>query len=434
METRVGDRPVIVIGGGLAGLAAAVRLTGAGLPVVVLEQRPRTGGRASSVTDRVTGTVVDNGQHLLIAGYDRTLALTATIGSRHLLHVQDRPALLFHHPERGFVRFTLKRLPPPLHLLHGILTSSLFTPAERLTVLRAGMDLRRARRTDETIAGWLDRMGQPASVRASFWGPLAVSIMNAPVETASAATFLDALRIAFLGHWHDAALVFPRADLQSIFGDPAERFVTAHGGTVRCQTGAAAILTEGGRVTAVRLRDGTDLACSGVVLAVPPDAAAALYPAGSPVPDGLLRMAEAPGAPIVSLHLWFREHLMDHEAVGLIGRSIHWVFRRESHYALVISAAYGLVDRSREELVALALEDLRSVFGPGVGEPTHAMVIREKEATVALDPAVAGSRPGCRTPLKNLVLAGDWTATGLPATIEGAIRSGEAAARLLGGN
>jgi hydroxysqualene dehydroxylase len=433
VASHIDTQPVVIAGGGLSGLAAAVRLTSSGIPVILFEQRPRAGGRTFSFTERETGDVVDNGQHLLIAGYTRTLAFTDTVGSRPLLRVQERPALCFHHPLRGFVEFRLPRLTPPLNLLYGILTSSLFTPAERFAVLRAGIAMQSKVPPDLTIAGWLDRTRQPASVCASFWVPLAVSIMNERVETAQAAAFLDALRIAFLGHWHHAALVFPQGGLSAIFADPATQYIEAHGGSVRCGTGVRTLVTEDGRVTAVRLRDGSTVLCRGAIFAVPHTEIMELYPDCAGAPEQLVRMSQAPGAPIVSLHLWFRDEFMDRDAVGLIGRTIHWVFRKERHIALTISAAYDVVDLTREELVEIAVRELREVFGPRVGTPWHALMIREKQATLSLTPAVAVGRPGTRTALPNLFLAGDWTATGLPATIEGAIRSGEAAADLMAG-
>jgi squalene-associated FAD-dependent desaturase len=430
----IDSQPVVIVGGGVSGLAAAVRLTSSGIPVVLLEQRARTGGRAASFIDRITGDVVDNGQHLLIAGYDRTLALTETIGSHNLLRVQERPELLYHHPARGFVRFTLPRLAPPFNLAWGILTSSLFSFTERIAVLRAGIAMQRnadkrfSKEGEGTVAEWLKHTHQPASVQASFWGPLAVSIMNERVETAQAGTFLDALRIAFLGHWHHAALVFPQAGLSEIFGEPAVQFIEAHGGLVRCSTEVRALVVENGRVAAVRLADGSDIQCRAAVLAVPHTEAAALFPDPPGSPVEVVRMAGVPSAPVVSLHLWFREQFMEQDAVGLIGRTIHWVFRRANHVAVTISAAYDTVDLSREALVAIAVRELREVFGGDVGTPYHALAIREKAATLSLTPAAARSRPGVQTTLSNLFLAGDWTATGLPATIEGAIRSGEKAA------
>jgi squalene-associated FAD-dependent desaturase len=321
----------------------------------------------------------------------------------------------------------------------GILTSSLFTMSERITVLRAGVAMQRnadprfGTNGAGTVAEWLEHTHQPASVRASFWGPLAISIMNERTETAQAGAFLDALRIAFLGNWHFAALVFPQAGLSEIFADPAAQFIESHGGTIRCGIGVSSLIMEDGKIVLAKLADGSEVRCGAVILAVPHTDAAGLFPDPPGAPEDVVRMAAVPSAPIVSLHLWFKEQFMEQDAVGLIGRTIHWVFRRNRHIAVTISAAYDTVDLSREELVAIAIRELQEVFGPGVGTPYHALAIREKTATLSLTPSVASARPGTVTNVPNLFLAGDWTATRLPATIEGAIRSGEEAARLAAG-
>ncbi len=434
MERQDNRDPVIVVGGGLAGLTAAARLSAGGLPVLLLEQRPALGGRASSFTDTVTGDSVDNGQHLLIAGYTRTLAFAESIGSRHLLRIQQRPTLTFFHPRKGFVEFRLAALPAPMHLVWGIFTSSLFTPAERFFVLRAGLDIwrrpgaKKRPRDGKTILQWLEQCRQPESVRTSFWTPLALSIMNERIETASAATFLDALHTAFLRHWHDAALVFPEAGLSQIFAEPARQAIVAHGGVVRCNADVRELVREGEILTGVRLRDGKDIPCRSVLLAVPHARAMELYPPGMRRPHGLEADIPMAVSPIVSIHLWFATDFMDREMVGLMGKTVQWIFRKKTHISLVISAAHGLVDLPQEALVRVALEELRDVFGNSVGTPRHVLVIREKRATVSLTPETEQRRPGSETSITNLFLAGDWTDTGLPATIEGAIQSGETAA------
>ncbi|HSQ76694.1 MAG TPA: hydroxysqualene dehydroxylase HpnE [Bacteroidota bacterium] len=436
METLLNRDPIVIVGGGLSGLAAALRLSSSHIPVLLLEQRPVLGGRASSFTDTSTGDVVDNGQHLLIAGYTRTLAFAEAVGSRHLLRVQEHPLLSFYRPGKGFAEFRIRRLPSPLHLIQTILTSSLFTGRERSDVLRAGIDILRATHTEhgpgegKTVAEWLNQRRQPDGVRSAFWIPLAASIMNERIETASAALFLHALHVAFLGHWHHAALVFPEAGLSRIFAEPAAEVITNRGGMIRCNADVRTLEMDGGTVRNVCLRDGTTVPCRSVILAVPQNRAVELYPPACVRPVGVEEGLVANVSPIVSMHLWFDDPFMDRDAVGLIGRTVHWVFRKNTHVSVVISAAHDLVERSREELVRLAVEDLREVFGRGVGQPRHALVIREKRATVSLTPDSARRRPGAATAVQNLFLAGDWTNTGLPATIEGAILSGENAAEL----
>ena len=241
--------------------------------------------------------------------------------------------------------------------------------------------------------------------------------------------FLDALRQAFLRHRHDAALVFPRVGLSRLFAEPAQAYVEQHGGEVRCNAGVVRVAVHEGRATEVVLKDGTLLPCPAVILSVPAERLPLLLPGA--YETGFSSMADAAASPIISIHLWMDHQWMDHqwmgrEALGLIGRRIQWVFRRERHLSLVISAAYEFVDLSNEELTAIAVEDLRSVFGKAVQDPSHAVVIRERKATFAVSPGNERTRPGPATGVANLFLAGDWTDTGLPATIEGAILSGAA--------
>jgi squalene-associated FAD-dependent desaturase len=425
-------RPVVIVGGGLSGLAAAVDLCAAGVPVILLEQKAAAGGRACSYTDPTTGDTIDNGQHLLIAAYERTFAYLDHIGARHLTATQRRPVLPFHHPDRGFVAFRLPALPAPLHLLWGIATTPLLSLPDRIRLLRAGRALRRfGTAPGYTITRWLDAQHQSAEARRCFWEPLAVAIMNEQMDRAPASLFLRTLRTAFLDHWSCAALVFPMAGLSTVFVDPACTFIERHGGAVRCAADVISLETDGALVCSVTLKGGERIPCSAVILAVPPARMVNLWPAGIPPPGNIDRMVPTAVSPIISIHLWFERPFMDRDVLGLVGRRVHWIFRKQRHLSATISAADTLVGLSNAELVNITLEDLRTVFGGAVGEPVHAVVIREKRATFSVTPANEGRRPGPITAAKNLWLAGDWTNTGLPATIEGAIQSGQTCARLI---
>jgi squalene-associated FAD-dependent desaturase len=279
-----------------------------------------------------------------------------------------------------------------------------------------------------TIAQWLSKHRQPEEVRRCFWEPLAVAIMNERLDRASAPLFLGALRQAFLRHRHDAALVFPLAGLSRLFADPAKTWIEQHGGEVRCGADVVRVDVKGNHSTGVTLKDGTKIPGSAVILAVPAQRLSALLPRG--VVPGLSVITEAATSPISGIHLWTPHHYMEREALGLIGRRVQWVFRRENYLSMVISAAYEFVGLSNQQLAVIALEDLRSVFGDAVQEPSHSLLIRERKATFAASPENEQNRPGTETGLYNLFLAGDWTDTGLPATIEGAILSGQKAARL----
>jgi len=437
--------PVVVVGGGLSGLAAAVSLSSRRIPVILLEQRKSPGGRAYSFVDLSTGTVIDNGQHVLIAGYSRTMEFLGTIGSRGLVAVQPVPELLFHHPERGFCSFRLPNLPSPLHLLAGVISSGLFSPADKLRMLRAGLALRSSPRADEigeTVESWLDALGQSAETKRSFWEPLAVAVMNEHIGTASSLVFLHAVRTAFLSGARGSALAIPTVGLSELYVDPARACIERRGGVVRCGADVTESIAEGGKISGVRLRGGETIGCSAVILAVPSYRAAGLLPDALRGSGFLARASSIPLSPIVSVHLWFADDVMPQEVLGIVGRRIQWVFNRRKisrekgaggHLSVVISAAREYVGMENDDLTRIALEDLRSVFGAAAGHATHAVVIREKRATFSCAPDVGPLRPGSVTPLPNLFVAGDWTDTGYPATIEGAIVSGQRCADLAAG-
>jgi squalene-associated FAD-dependent desaturase len=433
------DRSVVVVGGGFSGLAAAIELTMLNIPVVLLEQKPKLGGRAYSFVDETTGDVIDNGQHVLIAGYDHTMRFLERIGTRHLLSIQQQPILYLHHPTRGLCEFRLPALVPPFHLIAGILSTNLLTLRDKMRLLRAGWLLQRGAVAPDhqTIEQWLEASGQSEELKRSFWEPLAISIMNEHIAHASAKVFVHALRHAFLAAWKNAALALPRVGLSDLYVDAAAKFLTSRGAAVHVNSAVARLGVEGGRMRDVHLRDGRVIPCAAVILAVPHYEARDLTQ--EVLTDESLRAVGAiPSTPIVSIHLWFEEDFMKLEFVGLIDRRVQWVFNKRKiaqergtggHVSCVISGAEEFVSFSNEQLVQLALEDLRTLYRRA-SKPTHAIVIREKRATFSCTPDAERVRPPQQTSIPNLFLAGDWTNTGLPATIEGAILSGERCAHL----
>ena len=435
--------PVIIVGGGLSGLSAAVALSSRGIPVTLFEQKPALGGRAYSFTDATTGETIDNGQHVLIAGYERTMKFLEAVGTRNLLKIQPRPEFLFHHPQKGFHRLSLPNLPPPLQLIFGILRCRLFSWPDRWNILRAGRMLKSVDEreiTDLTIDQWLDSAGQTVEAKRSFWEPLAVSIMNEHIITASALVFARSLQKAFLGGRKNASLAIPTIGLSEFYVHPAQRFIAMHRGTIACGADVVEILDDGSRVTGVRLRGSGVVKGSGVIIAVQHSRMTQLLPKSLMHQPKFSAIETVPTSPIVSVHLWFDSDDMADEFVGLIGRRVQWLFNRRKiqntggtggHVSAVISAADEFVGLTNDELILLTMEDLRSAYPAFPDQPTHAMVIREKRATFSCTPATEQMRPPQRTPIQNLFLAGDWTDTGHPATIEGAIVSGERCADLV---
>jgi hydroxysqualene dehydroxylase len=429
---------IFVIGGGFAGLAAATALAEAGERVHLLDARPRLGGRATTHRDPATGERIDNGQHVLAGCYRETLAFLDRIGSSHLLH---RPAALrvTMIDERGLPStLALPPLPPPIHLAAGVLAWSAISIPDRLSILRLGSWLRGTAnaRPDATVRDWLTERGQSAALCRMLWEPLALAALNQPAEVASAASFLAVLRRMFGPEPDAASLLLPSVPLDDLCALPAERFLRARDSTITAPA-RPTITVEGGRALGVRIGDVLH-AARVVIAAVPWHAVADLF---APIPSALTGLIQQTSrfasSPIVTINLWLDRPVLDDMFVGLPGRTFQWVFDRrrivgpsDTHLSLVSSGADVICAAPNHELVEMALRELRSAV-PAAGAATlrHASVVRERRATFSLAPG-GPERPGPATAIDGLILAGDWTDTGLPATIESAVVSGHTAARL----
>jgi squalene-associated FAD-dependent desaturase len=439
----------MVAGAGCAGLSAAVRLTGAGARVLVLEARSRLGGRATAFTDQETGELVDNGQHVLFGCYRDTFAFLETIGA--LDGIRLDPVLRVTMIDRRGIRTRLDcpSLPAPLHLLAGVLDW-----ADRFAVLRMVAPLRLARRAlepgarviaaspGETVASWLERNGQTARLRELLWEPLALAALNQPARQAAAPPFVRVLAEMFGADPKAAAVGLPTRPLHLMYAEPARAFIERKGGEVR--TGAAARVHLSGSTVAAVEANGERWRPAATIAAVPWFALGELLTGDVASLAGTLERARATAAsPIVTVNLWFDRPITDEPFVGLPGRPFQWLFDKRlafggsaAHCSLVSSGAADKLGRSNEELIGLAEAEVREALPESqTAARVRATVIREPRATFSLAPG-APPRPATETPVPGLFLAGDWIATGLPATIESAVRSGhraaEAAARAAG--
>jgi squalene-associated FAD-dependent desaturase len=432
---------VIVIGAGFAGIAAAVALSKAGKTVLLIEARGQLGGRATSLTDRVTGEAVDNGQHVLFGCYRETLALLAELGQREAVYVQPALHVPFIGPDG--IRRDLKcaDLPSPLNLAAGLLRWTALDTGDRIRAARLFLSLWRGRepRADETVTAWLVRAGQTRRLRGWLWEPLAIAALNESPDVASARMFAAVLRELFGGHRQDASLVLPRVPLSALYAVPARTYLEARGSAVRL--GRPARVSRHGDAFTVRAGDDRWHA-PWVIATVPWHAIATLFDGG--MPPELESVACAAAAmrpvPIVTVNLWYDRQVLEPGDVplrGLVGRTAQWVFDRRaiagdtaSHVSVITSAASGLSERTDASIIEVITRDLADALPLAAGAVVRrATVVREKQATFSLRPG-SPVRPREQTPLKGLLLAGDWLHTGLPGTIEGAVRSGNRAAYL----
>jgi len=440
----VGDYDVIVIGAGFAGLSAAVRLAGKGARVLVLEARARLGGRATAYPDRETGELVDNGQHVLLGCYTDTFAFLQAIGAGD--HVRLQPQLGVTMIDRAGVktRLVCPTLPAPLHLVAGVFEWDALDWRDRLAVLRLAGPLRRARREllpgareiaaspGETVDAWLIRNGQTARLREMLWEPLALAALNQAPGQAAAPPFARVLAEMFGSDPRLAAILLPAKPLHLMYAEPAREFIERRGGTVR--TGATARLTIGGTLQVEA--SGELWNPQAVIAAVPWFALRDLInPAPAALDPTLLAAGRMASSPIVTVNLWFDRPVLDEPFVGLPGRAMQWVFDTRavfggdaSRLALVSSGASPLVALTNPELIATAHRELLEAL-PAVRDArlVRGTVVREPRGTFSLAPGQP-ARPPVQTPVPGLYLAGDWIDTGLPATIESAVRAGHRAA------
>ncbi len=426
---------MIVVGGGWAGLAAAVELVRHGVPVVLLESARQLGGRARCAP--FGKHRVDNGQHIMVGAYRETLALLKTLGVKESRAFLRRPLHLHMKSDaRNEMRLTAPPLPAPFHLALGLGTATGLSVTDKLKSLRFWNELQRTRfvlEHDMSVAALLSRHGQPQSVTRNLWVPLCLAILNTPPQEASAQVFLRVLQETFSTRRRHSDLLIPRTDLGAILPEPAFDFIEHSGGTVML----------GQRVTDIRLRKGhvigVDLAggemkADHVILAVPHTACHKLLAPHAPLARISEQVAELTTEPICTVYLQYPSKTrLPSEMVGLLGGAVQWVFDRAlcgqpGLMAAVISTDGPHMDLDNTALTQQVTAELARFF-PHWSKPERSLAIREKRATFACRVGSDKLRPAHATPVQGCWLAGDYTATGLPATLEGAVRSGLQCAR-----
>jgi hydroxysqualene dehydroxylase len=452
------NNEVLIIGGGFAGLAAGVALTQAGQRVRLFEQKPQLGGRASSFLDPATGSVVDNGQHLFMGCYHQTIEFLKTIGTLDRVRFQPGLSVKFLESDGALSSLKCPRLPAPWHLLVGVLRSGSFKWSEKLEVLRIRVALNHGGNSTNgnrnlTVDEWLKGLGQSENLRHNFWDLICIGAMNEDPRIASAELFGRVLKLALFSSSADSRLGIARVGLSDCYTSAAAGFITAHGGRVEVGRSVTGFLVSGGVCQGVTLADGERIEAQTVLSAAPWNKFTSL------LPGDLLRnetfftkILSLRPAPIISINLWFDRPVTDLEFVGLRGTTIQWLFNKSrildetarpsqasgvrtsqsglQYISLVLSGAHEHIGRPKEELLAMAMGELQGLL-PAAKQAklVHSLVVKERFATFSPCVGVQDLRPTAATPVRGLYLAGDWTATGLPATIEGAVKSGYTAAR-----
>lgn len=429
---------VAVVGGGLAGMSAACVLADAGFRVTLLERRPYLGGRASSYEHPATGEVVDNCQHVLLGCCTNLLAFYKRIGVREKIRWYDR--LTFVEPGGRQSTISSSALPAPLHNAPSFLLAPCLSIADKVAIGRAMLRLARALPDDrgESFLQWLQRHGQTRRAIDRFWKPVLVSALNEELEKIAVPYGALVFRESFLKSREAGGVGVPAIPLTDLYRAAGE-YIAARGGEVQLRSLLESFSPEAEQVKLCIA--GKTVSTDFAVVALPFEAMGRVLP-DSPEAQPLREaVQQLEPSPITGIHLWFDREVTDLEHAVLLDRTIQWMFNKSkilgrrgegSYLELVVSASNTLVEKSRGEIVELAMRELAEFFPRVQGAKLlKSTVIKEVNATYSPQPGADAFRPGAVSPWRRVFLAGDWTATGWPATMEGAVRSGHRAAEAL---
>lgn len=482
------DRPdVIVVGGGIAGLAAALRLSEHGLAVTLVERREVLGGRASSFKvrpgngDETNGVIspanrskdaaheqdrnadsgavewVDNCQHVLMRCCVNLLDFYRRIGAEEDIEFYDR-FLFVDQLNRRSTLSASRWLPAPLHLIPSLLRFRSMDAADKLGIsygMFRLLTLPRERLNDHTLSfsDWLRQNRQTQNAVECFWRPVVVSALNEEPETTAAPYAFQLFRRAFLSNRRAFEMGLPAAELADIYSRAGGAALTASGAVLLTGRRVTRVLVQDGATHGVVMGDDT-IEAGAVILAVPPHVLPTVLDADVREQSWCRALSGLQSSPITGIHLWFDRPVADHPHVALLGREMQWIFSKDwrqpkrntaadlqgnttpvsggGYLGLVVSASRSLTGQSQAEILKMAMEAVHAVF-PRSRSATvvREAVIREPRATFSPRPGAEALRPPAATPVKGLYLAGDWTQTGWPATMEGAVRGGYLAAQSL---
>jgi squalene-associated FAD-dependent desaturase len=443
------SKSVIVIGGGLAGLSSAVALAEAGYRVRLLEKRPHLGGRAASYV-LPGGEHVDNCQHVTLGCCTNLEDFYRRVGAAEKIRFFDR--LLFAAPDGRRGTMESFPLPAPLHMAASFARFSLLGWNDKLAIGRALLAIARSGGRPKdissdagavTMLAWLQKQRQTDRAIRRFWEVILISALDEELDRVDARYGIDVFWKAFLSTRAGYRVGIPCVPLGELY-DGCKEAIARRGGEVLLRAGVRGFQVKGNQVIGVEREDGSVETADYYLAAVPQDLLPELLPADVVEREAVfLNLRNLRTSPITGVHLWFDKKIMNEPFLTLLDSTTQWVFNKTQlndsgadaqgqYLQLVISASYSLVPRSRQEIIDLCLKELHDVL-PAIREAklVKGTVVKETSATFSPAPGSDRWRPAQKSPLTGLFLAGDWTSTGWPSTMEGAVRSGYLAAEAI---
>ena len=436
------QRTVTVIGGGVAGMSAACALAQAGMRVQLVERRGYLGGRASSYLHPGVNEVIDNCQHVLFGCCTNLVGFYRRIGVADRIYWTSEMTMI----EPGGRRSTLgpSGLPAPLHGMPNLLAAHAFTLADKFALARAFTALMRPvpAHSRESLGDWLRQHGQTQGAVERFWRLVIASALNADLDSIALPYAAKVIRELFMNSAFAGSMGMSRVALSELYAGVAP-YIEERGGSVHLNAAVEKAEWDEGRSRWRLATRSGEVVSDFLVLALPFEATAGLIPRISPAGGAerlLGQIEQHEHWPICSVHLWFDREITDLDHAVLLDREIHWLYNqsrlqtgRGGHYIeLVVSATRAFAALPREEAIGQAVEELKEFFPVAVSAKVEKVaLVKEVRATFGVPPGIDDSRPSAISPWPNCFLAGDWTATGWPSTMESAARSGHLAAEAL---
>lgn len=418
----------IIIGGGLAGLSAASFLSSQNIPVTVLEASPRLGGRTNSFKDSFSGEFVDNGQHILMGCYEDSLSLIELVKAQDNFIYQDNLKINFLTDNKKEYLLSAASLLYPLNFLYAIINYDILSSKDKLSLI--GFLIRipfisKRSIADLTLFAWLEKENQNENIRKALWEILCVGALNTDIYQASALIFYEIIIKIFFNGNFASTIILPKYDLDSSIIKPVVEYVVSKQSEIKVSEKVNEIEIKNNRIIKIESSLANYCEFDFVISSVPH------YSLKKIVDTKDIAEAEFEYSTILNIHLWLNNNPFEEKFYGLINSKIHWIFNKGSHINLVISNAEEFVDRNNEDVFQIVLKELKQYTGINENDIVRYKIIKEKRATFIPNKNVLHKRPIGKTNIKNFYLAGDWTDTKLPSTIESAVRSGKLAAELV---